>query len=127
MVEAILPKDSLRLLRGAPSVYEHRSAGSGKLILVHFCQACGTKLYNLFERYPENAGIYAGTFDNPGWFEHSPRNCRHIFIGQARPGTVIPAGFNVFREGAVDNAGEPVRPFVFDAHYLVGDDRELPI
>ena len=45
MVEPIFRCEDLRVTKGSPATYQHRSQGSGKLVHVHFCAACGTKLY----------------------------------------------------------------------------------
>src|SRR4051812_8764481 len=78
MVEPIFPLADLRITRGVPSVYSIRSEGSGKVVSVHFCQVCGTKLYLSFERFPDACGVYAGTFDDPNWFDIRPDNSKHI-------------------------------------------------
>ena len=53
MVETLFPKNSLKVLKGVPKVYEHVSEGSGKSIYVNFCKNCGTKLFLTFDRFPE--------------------------------------------------------------------------
>jgi hypothetical protein len=83
MVEPIFRTEDLRVTQGTPTIYQLRSDGSGKLVDVHFCAVCGTKLYLTFERFSETCGVYAGTFDNPNWFSISPDNARHIFIEAA--------------------------------------------
>ena len=118
-VEPIFELSALKLLRGRPKTYEHRSTGSGKLVHVHFCERCGAGLYYTFERYDGVAGIHGGTFDDPEWFEGTAENTRHIFISQARQGTVIPAGVSVFEEHAIDETGQPLDAAVFSDHHLV--------
>src|SRR5215510_4284866 len=78
MIEPIFTLANFRILSGAPSIYELRSAGSGKLVLVHFCSTCGTKLWLTFERFPEVLGVYAGTFDDPAWFDIRPDFSKQI-------------------------------------------------
>jgi hypothetical protein len=90
MVEPIFRRDDLRVTKGSPATYHHRSEGSGKLVHVHFCAACGTKLHRTFERFAEICGVYAGTFDDPNWFEIGPENAKHIFIEVARQDTILP-------------------------------------
>lgn len=92
MVEPIFATASLRCLRGEPRVYDHRSAGSGQLLHVHFCADCGTKLWQTFDRWPDSLGVFGGTFDEPGWFAVTGDTAQHIFVAEARPGTVLPAG-----------------------------------
>ena len=120
MVEPIFRTDDLRITHGTPSVYDLRSAGSGKVVHVHFCQRCGTKLYLTFERFAEACGVYAGTFDEPDWFAIGPDNAKHIFLDVARHDTVLPAGINVFQQHAMLNDGTPQEPVVFDAPHVVG-------
>ena len=67
MVEPIFRLEDLQVTSGSPAVYDLSSAGSGKLVHIHFCQKCGTKLYLTFERFAETCGVYAGTFDDPNW------------------------------------------------------------
>src|SRR5512142_2925318 len=67
LIEPIFSKADFVLTKGAPSSYDHRSEGSGKIVHVHFCGRCGTKLYLTFERFPDVFGVYCGTFDDPNW------------------------------------------------------------
>jgi hypothetical protein len=114
MVEPIFPRDNVHLVQGQPGVYEQRSAGSGKLVQVHFCATCGTKLYLTFERFPTSCGVYAGTFDDPSWFAITPATARHIYIGVARPETMLPAGLACYGEHALDESGSLKEPIVLD-------------
>jgi hypothetical protein len=123
MVEPIFRNEDLRIMSGSPSLYELRSEGSGKVVRVHFCSACGTKLYLSFERFPDVCGVYAGTFDDPSWFEVGPGNAKHIFIEKARPDTVIPPGIGVFGEHALSNEGVLREPKFFDEPHVVGHRR----
>ena len=120
MVEPIFRMEDLRITRGLPSVYDLRSAGSGKVVHVHFCQTCGTKLYLTFERFTETCGIYAGTFDDPDWFSIEPETAKHIFLDVARHDTILPAGISVFGQHAMQNDGTPLEPVVFEMPHVVG-------
>lgn len=120
MVEPIFENDALTLLSGEPSVYSHISHGSGKLVHVHFCRDCGTKLWLSFERFPDVIGVYAGTFDDPCWFAISPETSKHIFLGVARADTVIPPGLVTFVEHATGNDGTPSQPTVFAVPHPIG-------
>ncbi len=115
MVEPIFDLSQLRQTHGTPATWTTRSAGSGKQVHVHFCPDCGTKLYLTFERFPASAGVYAGTFDDPDWFEIRPDNAKHIFIGVARRDTLLPPGLACFAEHAMTNEGTPLEPVRFDA------------
>ena len=120
LVEPIFNRENLNILTGSPARYEHQSEGSGKLVTINFCATCGTNLFLEFERFPDVIGIYGGTFDAPNWFQRTPENSKHIFLEVAQHGTVIPAGFNAFRQHATLNDGDPVEPMVFDEPYVVG-------
>jgi hypothetical protein len=121
MVEPIFHEADLQVTKGSPAVYEHCSGGSGKLVHIHFCAACGTKLYLTFERFAEVCGVYAGTFDDPNWFDIKPESSKHIFINVARPETILPPGFSCFAEHAMRNDGTPHEAVVFDQPQVVGN------
>ena len=93
MIEPIFERDPFRFTHGNPSVYTLPSDGSGKDINVHFCSECGTKLALTFERWPDRLGIYVGTLDKPTSISVTPENSKHIFLSEARPGTIVPPGF----------------------------------
>lgn len=120
LVEPIFDCDNLKILAGAPTKYEHRSEGSGKLVTINFCSRCGTKLFLEFERFPDVVGVYGGTFDDPNWFECTPDNSKYIFLDVAQRGTVVPAGFNTFQQHATLNDGTPVKPKVFSEPCVLG-------
>ena len=120
MVEPIFRLEELRVTSGVPAVYDLKSAGSGKIVHVHFCQACGTKLYLTFERFAGYCGVYAGTFDDPDWFAIGPENTKHIFRDVARHDTILPAGIDVFGQHATLNDGTPLEPTVFQEPHVVG-------
>ena len=104
----------------SPVVYDISSAGSGKLVHIHFCQKCGTKLYLTFERFAETCGVYAGTFDDPNWFAVDADNSRHIYVDVARHDTILPAGVNLFGQHALLNDGTPLEPMTFDEPTTAG-------
>src|SRR5262245_33696114 len=100
MIEPIFSLEYLRLTKGEPKIYHRPSAGSGKLVYIHFCAACGTKLWLTFERFPGVAGVYAGTFDEPNWFEIRPEISKQIFTAFARPGAVLLPNIPAYAEHA---------------------------
>ena len=120
-VEPIFHKTDFAVTKGAPSTYAHRSEGSGKLLIVNFCNNCGTKLFLNFERFPDVCGVYAGTFDDPNWFGRKPDIARHIFLESAQHGTIIPAGMPTYRQHATRNDGTPADPEVFDEPLTIGE------
>lgn len=112
MVEPIFRREDIGVTSGNPSVYVHRSTGSGKRLTIHSCAECATKLYVTFERFPEVCGVYGGTFDDPTWFRVAPDNARHIFLATARPDTCLSARFPMFVQHAMANDGTPNQPIV---------------
>lgn len=123
MVEAIFPTSALRVTKGTPSTYSHRSAGSGKMVHLHFCPRCATKTHLTFERLPDLCGIYTGTYDDPHWNQVTPENSRHIFLGVARPDTIVPAATPTFVEHVVTNDGEACQATLYDAPHVIGPHR----
>ncbi|EDP65192.1 hypothetical protein BAL199_01559 [alpha proteobacterium BAL199] len=120
MVEPIFGNDDFVLLTGSPKTFDQVSGGSGKVVHVHFCGDCGTKLWLSFERFPDAVGVYAGTFDDPCWFSVDHSTSKHIFLGVARSDTIIPAGLPTFVEHATTNGGAPQETKVFEAHHQIG-------
>ena len=122
LVETIFQKKDFRQIQGTPTVYEHRSAGSNKLIYVHFCSNCGTKTHMHFERFPDIVGVFSGTFDEKDWFERTHENALHFFLSTAPKGTVLPAGFEVYDAHYWISDGVSDAPRVFDQHTLVTEE-----
>jgi hypothetical protein len=121
LIDPHFEQGDFELLAGAPTTYAHRSAGSGRMLNIHFCDACGTKLYLTFEHH-SRIGVFGGTFDAPGWFDASGENTAHIFLSSARPGIVVPAGVECFEERPVTPEGVPVPPSVHDKPYAIAPD-----
>lgn len=120
MVEPIFDDDKFSVLAGTPKIFDQVSAGSGKVVHIHFCPDCGTKLWLTFERFPRGVGIYAGTFDDPCWFTIDPATSKHIFLGVARSDTVIPPGIPTFVEHATTNDGALQEAIVFETYHKIG-------
>ena len=119
MIEPIFEHDPFVFTRGNPVVYTLPSEGSGKDVHVHFCSECGTKLALTFERWTDRLGIYVGTLDDPASIRVTTENSKHIFTSEARPGTILPAGFNLFDRHATENDGTPIAPMVHTAHHMI--------
>jgi len=119
MIEPIFERETFTFTHGTPAIYKLPSDGSGKEINVYFCSECGTKLALTFERWPDRLGIYIGTLDDPASISVKPENSKHIFVSEARPGTILPAGFKVFERHATDNEGNPIEPTVHKAPHTV--------
>ncbi len=122
LVETIFAREQFALRSGTPKLYRHRSAGSGKMIDIHFCPNCGTKTHMTFERFPEIVGVFSGTFDEKGWFERDPENTLYFFLGEAPSGTVLPAGFDVYDAHYWASEGQPAQPQRFAHHTLVTEE-----
>lgn len=120
LVEPIFDSGDFTVLQGTPTIYDQVSKGSGKVVHVHFCATCGTKIALRFERFPDAVGIFAGTFDDPNWFDVTAENAKHIFLNVARADTIIPAGLPTFENHATTNDGEPLPVTVFDAPHRIG-------
>ncbi|WP_120499625.1 GFA family protein [Roseovarius sp. EL26] len=119
MVEPIFAKSNLSILEGTLRTYAHVSEGSGKSVFVHFCEDCGTKIHLSFERFPDAVGIYAGTFDDPNWYNVAPDETKHIFLGVAQKGTIIPAGVKTYERHARTNDEVPEISHVFEHPHAI--------
>lgn len=113
MIEPIFEAADLSLTGGEPRIHEQVSAGSGKTVFVHVCRDCGTEPCLTFERVPGVVGVHGGTFDDPSRFEIRPDNARHIFLGAARQGTVIPPHLATFGGHFATYEGVPHEPTAF--------------
>lgn len=112
MVQPVFESQDFRFSAAKPKVYTQPSDGSGKDINVHFCPDCGTKLALTFERWPDKIGLYVGTLDDPDTIKVGPDNSKHIFISEARSGTLIPPKVEVFDRHAAENDGTPLKPTI---------------
>ncbi len=119
MIEPIFPADALTLLGEPPRAHTRVSEGSGKQVHVHFCGACGGRLYLSFERFDGVIGLYLGGLDAPQTIARTPANTIHIFLDEALPGTVIPAGYQTYRRHRVTNDGAPCAATVYDAPHVI--------
>ena len=119
MIEPIFEHEDFAFTEGSPAIYTLPSDGSGKNIHVHFCSECGTKLALSFERWPDRLGIYIGTLDDPTSISMMPENSKHIFVSEARPGTILPSGFKTFDRHATENDGSPIEPIIHTSPHLI--------
>jgi len=119
MVEPIFRQADFEIVAGSPKIYSLTSSGSGKRVDVSFCPECGTKVCLRFERFPGVVGVYAGTFDDPSWFDRSPEITACLFLNSAQVGSLIPAGVPVFSEHRSKSDGSPNEPLLFDAPFEV--------
>ena len=119
LVEPIFEAANFQVIKGTPKIYVHTSTGSGLQVFIHFCDKCGTKIFLTFERFVDVVGVYGGTFDDPNWFDLTPEKSKHIFLGVAQRGTVIPPHINTFIEHASLQDGTPITPTVFDTPMVI--------
>lgn len=118
MIEPIFERDGFTLTGETLAQYTLTSDGSGQNIHVHFCQTCGTKLALSFDRWTDRIGIYIGTLDDPKAIQATPENSKHIFTSEARPGTILPAGFKLYERHAAENDGTFLEPFTHAQHHM---------
>lgn len=121
MTQPALPATDITLLQGTPKRYTHISTGSGEAIHIHFCDTCGTKLYQTFDRFGGAAGLYSGTLDDPNWLTVPAESTKHIFVEEARHDTLIPAHVAVFSGHALAPDGTPLAPDTLDQIRRAGD------
>jgi len=119
IVEPIFNSDDVTLTSGRAKTYDQRSEGSGKIIQLHFCETCGTRLFYTFERFPGLTGVLAGSFDDPNWFSYDAETAKHIFLDDARDDTVVPAGLPTFQQHATTRDGTPCEATVFDMPHAI--------
>ncbi len=119
LVEPIFERTAFAVTEGQPKTYDHRSGGSGKIVTIHFCDKCGTKIFLGFERFTDVIGVFGGTFDDPNWFERAPENTRHIFLDVAQHGTVVPARMPTYGQHATLNDGTPLQPVIHEQPHTV--------
>ena len=121
MIEPIFEREPFTFVGSNPDVYTLPSEGSGKDVNVLFCVKCGTKLALTFERWSDRIGIYIGTLDEPKSISVRPDNSKHIFISEARSGTIVPPGSSTFDRHATENDGTLIEPTIHTAPYSVQD------
>jgi hypothetical protein len=68
-------------------------------------------------------GVFAGTFDEPNWFERSPQNSKHIFLAFAQNATMVPAGVSTFLHHSITNDGTAVSPTTFSHPFTIGSGK----
>ena len=119
LLEAMFKRENFKLVFGAPTKYELTSEGSGKKVVVNFCPTCGTKIFLDLHRAPDMVGLYAGTFDDPNWFDRLGSNSKHIFLDFAQRDTLIHPNLPVFHEHTTTRDGQATEPVVFDKPHQV--------
>jgi hypothetical protein len=123
LVESIFKRRHVVFSGSAPRCYDHRSDSSQKRVSVNFCGRCGTPLHLDLERFPDIIGLFAGSFDDPNWFDRNTDKCRHIFTRSAQEGVVLPPGVDTFEEHALQLDGSPNQPMVL-SHAMIVSHRK---
>ncbi len=88
-VGAYFPISSLKM-NGAFQQWG-RMAESGRKIVNHFCQTCGTNVFWTLEMRPDHIGVALGTFDT-----ELPKPARSIWAEEAHDWVVFPEDMPVF-------------------------------
>lgn len=60
----IVPKEGFRIVQGKPATFT-RPTDSGSTTECAFCPACGTRLFHLPKRMPDNVNVKPGSLDDP--------------------------------------------------------------
>ena len=126
MVEPVVEKADFVLLSREPQIDEHVSEASSERLFIHFCPECGTHTHLLLERWPDEVGVSAGTFDDPNWFQIDPENSKHIVLGVAIHGTMIPPHTTAFEEHGRTFENVPIAPRIFDQAMAIGSPEHRP-
>lgn len=113
MIQPIFEREHFCFPAASPAIFTLPSEGIGKDIGVHFCPDCGTKLALTFERWPDKIGIYIGTLDHTDAITVKPDNSKHIFVSEARQGTLLPPHVKIFDHHAAAPDGKPIEPKVY--------------
>jgi hypothetical protein len=118
LVEPVWREADFTITAGTPRRYETRSKGSGKRLTLHFCGACGTKLFQTMERFPGLIGVYGGTLDDPAVAALARQTWR-IFLDEAQAGTIVPPGVDLWRRHRLRNDGATAPSFTYDDFHVV--------
>ena len=119
LVETLFPLEDLRVLSGTPKTFDIASTGSGKVIHIHFCETCGTKLFMTFERYDDIYGVFTGTFDDPNWCPRPVETTQYFYVQKMPDGVAIPAGYGVYHGHSLKLDGSENTPQVFERPTVV--------
>ena len=124
-IVVLFPRDAF-LPTGETATYAHRSDESGALLTTHSCPTCKTRVFVDLERFEGIVGVLGGTLDAPEKVSRESPMARHVFVRSAAPGTVLPAGIDLFHSAAIPANGEDPVPVVLSHPKAVGPNRELP-
>jgi hypothetical protein len=120
MVEPLFEAAEFQITSGDVAKYEHISEGSGERLTVNFCKDCGTKLFHQVHRFDGCIGVFAGTLDNPSWYQRNPETVDFIFTDEAANGTIFPGGYKTFPAHCIADDGSDREPVVCSESWIVG-------
>ena len=83
----IVPKDSFRLLAGAPKIFT-RAADSGASVACAFCPDCGTRIYHAPTSKVGTLNVKPGTLDDTSWLAPNV----HVWTKNKQPWVLVPEG-----------------------------------
>ena len=75
------------LLAGETARYD-KTADSGRIVAVHFCARCATRLWHAPSRSPDVLNLKPGTLDDTSWIVP----VAHVWTASRQAGVAIPAG-----------------------------------
>lgn len=75
------------LLAGETARYD-KTADSGRIVAVHFCARCATRLWHAPSRSPDVLNLKPGTLDDTSWIVP----VAHVWTASRQAGAAIPAG-----------------------------------
>lgn len=120
MVEPLFEPEDFHVTSGEVATYEHRSEGSGHPLTINFCNKCGTKLFHQVHRFNGCIGLFAGTLDDPSWYQRTPETVDIIFTGAAAEGTVVPAGYKTFPAHCIAEDGSEREAIIHAEPCVIG-------
>ena len=92
-ISVIVPRDGLRVTRGAPDFWT-RATDSGGRLKCAFCPACGARLWHASESKTKTVSIKGGTLDDPP----DLASAVHIWTSRKLPGVTLPDNVQQFRQ-----------------------------
>lgn len=120
MLEPLFATGNFAYIKGTPKIYDQVSEGSGKIVHIHFCETCGTKLNLSFERFEGLVGVYSGTFDDPNWFDVGAENAKQIYLSSAQKTAVALPGIVSYEEHSTKPDGSPQPATTYEHCMIIG-------
>lgn len=120
MVEPLFEPADFEVTQGKVATYAHMSEGSGHPLTINFCKDCGTKLFHQVHRFDGCIGVFAGTLDDPSWYQRTLATVDIIFTDAAADGTVVPAGYKTYPAHCIADDGSEREPIVYTEPIVIG-------